>query len=151
MPLLFIDLLGVKFRWVSGGRSTAEEAFEHFRTLVAWGINEECPAAIICGTVESDCAAIDCRDASTALRIAKRIYLKGFRETERDVKTRYWVRGVIIPRSTHDAFRTPTAFRERANVDLIRYSGDLLDAINIEKCGFKGMILLIAEELERPK
>jgi hypothetical protein len=147
MPLFFVDLLGVKAQWVKGGKEAAKEAFQDFWNLIAYAVAEESSETISLGLVESDAAAIDCRDTETALRVAKRLYLKAFLKTHRHEERRPWLRGVIIPRTSEEPLRRPANFKDQLGIDLMIYSEDLLEAINVERCGFKGMRIIVADEL----
>lgn len=147
MPLFFVDLLGVKARWANGGRVAAEEAFQDFWNLIGLAMRGETPESVSLGLVESDSAAIDCASTEVALRIARRLYLATFLQTERNELKRHWLRGVILQRTSTEPLRRPSVFKKDLGVDLMLYSRDLLDAINIEKCGFKGMRVVISEQL----
>lgn len=147
MPLLFVDMLGVKARWVKGGRAAAEDAFQKFWRLIAFALRDEDSDSVTLGLLESDSAAIDCKTIAVALRIAKKLYHAAFIQTHQDDQKRLWLRGVILNRTSDGPLRTPSTFKADLGVDLMIYSGDLLDAITIEKCGFKGMRILIDQNL----
>jgi hypothetical protein len=147
MVLLFVDLLGVKARWVKGGRAAAGEAFQKFWNLIAYVISDSNADAVRSGLIESDSAAIVCEDAAAALKIAQHLYLSAFTHKYKKDEWRLWLRGVIIPKKGDGELRTPTDFKTGSNVHLMRYSDDLIEAIHFEKCGFKGMRLLVSDEL----
>jgi hypothetical protein len=147
MPLLFVDMLGVKARWQQGGRVAAEEAFQHFWGLVAYAVRGESTDTVSAGMLESDSFAIDCKDTGTALRIAQRLYRAAFLKTLDSREDRTWIRGVLLNRTESVELRRLTRFKTRAPIDLMLYSGDLLDAIAAEKSGFRGMRLLVDETL----
>ena len=147
MPLLFVDMLGVKARWLRGGRIAAEAAFQQFWGLIGYAVRGESSATIALGLVESDSVAIDCKSTGSALRIAEKMYHAAFIQTYENKEHRVWLRGVILERTTDDPLRMPSKFKKDMGIDLMLYSGDLLDAITIEKCGFKGMRVLISQSL----
>jgi hypothetical protein len=147
MPLLFVDMLGVKARWQAGGRQAAEAAFQHFWGLIGYAVREESPETVSTGILESDSFAIDCKSTSVGLRIAKRLYRAAFIRTLEKRDDRTWIRGVLLNRTGNGSLRRLTRFKTDAPIDLALYAGDLLDTIAIEKSGFRGMRLLIDETL----
>lgn len=147
MPLLFVDMLGVKARWQQGGRQAAEAAFQHFWGIIGYAVRGESAETVSAGILESDSFAIDCKTTSVALRIAKRLYLAAFIRTLERKDDRTWIRGVLLNRTNDHELRRSTLFKTKAPIDLMLYSGDLLEAIAIEKSGFRGMRLLVDEAL----
>lgn len=143
MPLLFVDMLGVKARWQHGGRAAAESTFQHFWGLIGFALREESPDTVSAGILESDSFAIDCKSTGIALRIAKRLYRAAFTRTSENKDDRTWIRGVLLNRNSDQPLRRLTTFKTKAPIDLMLYTGDLLDAIAIEKSGFRGMRFLV--------
>jgi hypothetical protein len=146
--ILFVDLLGVRSRWLRGGRPEAEAAFQDFRNLIAHGLRG-CPAnELIEGTIETDAAALTFSDVHPALRVAKRLFLAAFNQTARRESRRPWLRGCIVPRDGESELRTGSAFSgPLAQVKLMLYKPALLDAIAVEKSGYRGMRLLVSRDL----
>lgn len=148
MVILFVDMLGVKGRWIKDGRAGAEKIFQAFRGLVAYSLKETTKEEVLHGVVESDSAILVCDSASTALRIGQRLYKATFMQKERMHEDRYWFRGVIVPCEKDHVLQNRTHFNRKLNhVDIVLYKSELMDAIQVEKSGFKGMRLLIDKTL----
>jgi hypothetical protein len=150
--LLFVDLLGVRARWLRGGRPAAETAFKDFRNLIAASLRGQTSAEVSVGLIETDAAAITCKDARTALEIGKRMYRMAFNQTRTNLNRHYWLRGVIVPRFSDSPLRKAGNFAPPlGHVELTHYEPELFDAIAIEKSGIKGMRLLIDKSLITPQ
>lgn len=146
--LLFVDLLGVKSRWKSDGRSGVESAFKDFRNSIAASLKDSATGEIIDGVIESDSAALVFKNAAAALKVGSRLYNNTFLQTERNKSRRYWLRGAVVPRSAQGPLRTYGAFSGRlSSISLVHYESELLDAISIEKSGIKGMRLIVDSKL----
>lgn len=144
MILLFIDRLGVRNIWRHYGRAGAEEAFRRFEKLIAEAIEPEAPFSVLSGVVESDAAAVTCSDIGVATRIARRAFLSAFLSGESSAESRVWLRGVIVPQEDElNLFQSTTNKCGHSQLKIARFSGPLLDAIALEKCGFKGMRVLV--------
>lgn len=143
--LLFVDLLGVKARWLRGGREAAEATFSAFREQVLLSLSAIEPSRILSGGVESDSAALVCDKQSTAIGIARELFLNTFRTSGKRRFDRLWLRGVILPFAAQNDLRTesllPAPF---GHVSVFDYSQELLESIAVEKAGFRGMRLLVA-------
>ena len=146
--LLFVDLLGVRARWARGGRPAAETTFKDFRNLIAASLKGLTSAEVSVGLIETDAAAITCKDAGTALDIGRRMYRMVFDQTRTNPSRHYWLRGVIVPRVSDLPLRKVGNFAQPLQqVELTHYEPELFDAIAIEKSGVKGMRLLIDKSL----
>lgn len=146
--LLFVDLLGVRARWLQGGREAAERAFQEFRNLVATSLRNVRTEYLTHGLVESDAAALTFRNLETALCVARTMYLAAFSQTNRIA----WLRGCIVKHQEESFLRRSTSYAGRiSHVELMIYSGGLLDAISVEKSGFKGMRILVEKDLVTPE
>ena len=151
MVILFVDLLGVRSRWHKGGRDAAEEAFQAFRNLVAYSLKGLSADQVPHGLVETDAAAITCSSVDVALDLGKKLYRATFEQTARNRDSRNWLRGAIMPRQSENPLRRSTHFSDALqHVELVLYETDLLDAIQIEKSGIKGMRLIVDKELITP-
>lgn len=147
--LLFIDMLGVRASWVRNGRAGAEESFSLLQIEIRKAMLQLSRADILDAAMESDSVAIKCRSAEVAALLAIRIFRRTFGHgSSRKKDKRVWLRGVIIPISTSAKFRTP------ANISLspvplinVTYHKKLMDAIAIEKSGYRGMRCLIQKNL----
>ncbi|MGA2137604.1 MAG: hypothetical protein ABSH14_01960 [Verrucomicrobiia bacterium] len=145
--VLFVDLLGVRSKWLKDGREGAERAFKRFRTMVASSIHRSGAEKVIHGLVESDAVALTFSEVQPALEVAKRMYTAAFE----DVGRRVWLRGCIVRHNDKDELRTAKTFGgPLSQVQLMLYSAALLDAISVEKSGFKGMRLLVERQLITP-
>jgi hypothetical protein len=144
--LLFVDLLGVRSKWLVGGREAVDAAFQDFWTLIGSALRSESGQEIAHGLIESDAVAITCTNVDVALRIARRLFRVTF-ERYRNPSRRYWMRGVVIPQESQTPLRELRPYKPELNMGLMHYSAHLLDAISVEKSGFKGMRLLVSEEL----
>ena len=145
--LLFVDMLGVKSRWLSGGRGAAEYAFTAFRDFLSDAISSVPQKDLLTGLIESDSAALACRSPKVAITLGTHLYLKVFMSGVRTDKDRFWLRGVIAPHRDNDALRSEAGFSVGEGISVFSYSDPLLDAIAAEKSGVKGMRLLIAAPL----
>jgi len=144
--LLFVDMLGVRARWHQDGRAGAETAFRQFERLVTDAIRHSTGEVPISASLESDAAALVCNSQHDAVCIGKALYLDAFRVFDRKKHGRPWLRGAILPFSDDFELRS----QRPAGVGglmVIDYQPGLLEAIAVEKAGYKGMRLLISEEL----
>jgi hypothetical protein len=142
--VLFIDLLGARKRWQSGGVSEAMPTFYHFKTLVNVSARRAPAGEVLGGVIETDAAMLVCRSTIEAARIARRLYLGAF-ATRMSYRTpREWYRGCIVPHADGDFLRSGARLREPLHeVMAFRYSESALEAVSVEKSGFKGMRLLV--------
>lgn len=142
--ILFVDLLGVRSKWLKGGREAAEHAFDDFRSLIARAVKATKTKDLMEGLVESDAMALKFSTVTAALEVVKIMYLMAFKRA----KGPLWLRGCIVASSDEGYLRKPTVFSgTMSNVQLMLYSSALLDGISIEKAGFKGMRLILPKEL----
>lgn len=149
MPvILFIDVLGVRSKWLSGGQKAAEQTFQNFRTLIASSLKGAVAECLDRGVVESDSAVLTFSSLTSALQASKAIYMAAFRRKD----GRVWLRGCIIGQDDLGSLRTATTFRGKlSKVELILYNNALLEAIAVEKSGFKGMRILVESRLVTPE
>jgi hypothetical protein len=145
--ILFVDVLGVRSKWLTGGQSAAEAAFQEFRTLIAASMKGTVSDSLVRGVVESDSAALTFSGLLPALESAKALYSAAFRRK----RGRVWLRGCIVSLDGKNALRTSTTFSGKlSKVELTLYGKPLLEAIAVEKSGFKGMRLLVESRLINP-
>lgn len=148
MVVLFVDLLGTKSKWHAGGRDAAQSAFHQFATLVTTALASSPAGSVLRGGVESDACAIVFLDVIGALECAKAFFRRAFRSATSFDQPRTWVRGAITSFNGAGDLRTTHPIAPAfPHVAQIEYDGALLDAIAVEKSGFKGMRLLVAQEL----
>lgn len=153
--LLFVDILGTKSVWKEGGREGAAALFERFARLIDDEVSRD-PERVTSGGVESDCVALICPSAGDAVSVGIGLYERAFFDgpTPRTSEARIWLRGVVVPLEGPagiEWLRTASPLSTHSpNIRRERYSGDLLDAIAMEKAGFRGMRLLADSSLVTP-
>ena len=144
MVLLFIDMMGIRYRWRTEGRTGVQHAFEVFSRLIRKTLAEQTRDSVVAGGVESDSAALICSDIGSASKIAKGVFCSAFLSARTPSDPRIWLRGVIVPAGEEVDLRwdEPLA-QDHPEVIVAKYSSPLLNAIAVEKCGFKGMRVLV--------
>jgi hypothetical protein len=143
---LFVDLLGVRARWHDQGRAGAETAFKTLEDLVVSAVAEQGGGAVLAGAIESDAAAIVCSSQHAAVCIGVALYRAAFSVATSGRFARPWLRGVIVPYSGNVTLKTEQPVGA-ANLRVTAFEGGLLDAVAVEKAGYKGMRLLIDSSL----
>ena len=144
MVLLFIDMLGVKSRWHSGGLQAAESAFSVFRDVMIEAMAVVDPKKIVMGSIECDSCAIVCENLGVALDISRRAFRSVFLVAPQPEATRIWLRGAIVKHSGNFLRRTKPLISQIDQISVHEYSRSLLQAIAVEKAGFKGMRIVVA-------
>ena len=146
--ILFVDMLGARKKWQTGGVDAAVEAFDHFTRMVIAAVRAENPSAVVRGGIETDSAMFVFDGAVPALAVAKRLYHYAFTNRRHPSAPRLWLRGSMV-RDGDDMFtrRSSHIGAQFQSVDVFTYSRPALDAISIEKSGFKGMRLLAKADL----
>lgn len=148
MALLFLDLLGVKSHWSSGGRAAAQARFSQFEALISATLSIPGITAPTLGTVESDAAAFDFASDESAIRFGAALYQAAFDRPRRPADSRMWLRGTLLTAAAGSSLRTTGPLAASiAYVQKSSYSDSLLDAIAIEKSGIKGMRLVISDTM----
>lgn len=144
--LLFVDLLGARARWRSGGIEGSRDAFNRFTKLMIHAARPDM-TAVIDGAIETDSCALLCETPHVALRIAGRAFNRAFDMEAQRTGFRLWLRGAVVP-SEAPSLRTERAAGGSAKqLSIFVYSHELLDAVSVEKSGFKGMRLLVRDSL----
>lgn len=144
MVLLFIDMMGVRYRWRTEGRTGVQDAFEVFNQLIRKALGKETRDSVVAGGVESDSAALICLDIGAASKIAKEVFCSAFLSARKPSDPRIWLRGVIVPAGEKVDLRWDEQLAQNhPEVMVAKYSSPLLDAIAVEKCGFKGMRVIV--------
>lgn len=149
MPvILFIDQLGARDRWRSGGVTEAMPVFYRFKRLVNVAARRAPPGEVLSGVIETDAAMLVCQTTIEAVRIARRLFLETFLGRMNSKTPRDWYRGCIVPHQDGSFLRVGEPLRQPLHeVMAFRYSESALDAVSVEKSGFKGMRLLVKAEL----
>ena len=146
--ILFVDMLGARRRWQSGGVAESMPAFYRFRKMVNIAARRAPAGEVLDGVIETDAAMLVCQSAVEAARIAQRLYLGAFVGRMNYNAPRYWFRGCIIPHADGDFLRAGDNLREPVQeITAFRYSESALEAVSVEKSGFKGMRLLVRTDL----
>lgn len=154
--LLYIDALGLKALWRDKGQQAVKLSLSRFRDRIRSALSEASPRTVIEGGVQSDAAAILFEDPVEAVRVGVQLYLSVFMKAVPDEqhRPRLWLRGVIVSsaRSTADHLLANPLTRERRlpdweQVRVLLQSTDLFKAISQEQSGFRGMRLLIEDDL----
>lgn len=149
MNIVYLDLLGTKKKWEKGGRIAVEAAFDRFEQAVYRGLAQVGGAGIREGGIEGDSAAFVCLDPLEALRLTQAIFSYAFSTPNpEDELNRIWIRGSIVAASTGAPLRTAAPMPgPMGHLSTYRFSPEFLDAISVERSGFKGMRVLVDDRL----
>lgn len=146
--LLFVDLLGAKAQWKRDGRAGAERAFERLGELVVGGAKKLHEDELIDGLLETDSSAIVCSSVDACVRSGMEIFCNAFSMAGSSSEERPWLRGTITKLPKYAGLRSsasvPAPLRR---IKVSTLAPGLLDALSVEKSGFKGMRLLIEAAL----
>jgi hypothetical protein len=147
VPLLYVDLLGMKARYVGGGVRAARRGYTLLGELVASGLGALPEGRPVTGGVQSDAAALQFATATDAVIVGRAIFRKTFARSARN--RRLWIRGVVMSGSYPDAAlqREDQLAGAPAGVFERHFTDTLLRAVNVEQAGFRGQLLLIEEQL----
>jgi len=147
--LFFVDMLGVRSSWQKDGRKGAEGSFQLFQENIQQALLPLTRAEILDASIESDSAVFKCRNAEAAVFLALRLFRRTFaRGSNIRAERRSWLRGVIIPISRAAVFRKEQDIsRSAVLLKNFVYHRGILDAISIEKSGYRGMRCLIKSNL----
>lgn len=146
--ILFVDMLGARRRWQSGGVSESMLAFYRFKTMVNVAARRAPPGEVLDGVIETDAAMLVCQTTVEAARVAQRLYLGAFLARMNPTTPRHWFRACIVPHVAGEFLRSGDALRDPVEkITAFRYSNSALEAVSVEKSGFKGMRVLVNAEL----
>ena len=137
-------MLGVKSRWLQFGKQGAESAFKKFNELINDSV-EQSHKKPITGFVEADATALVFSDVQDACLFARTLYFNAFFTVKNDTDERIWLRGVIVSVKDVEPLRTGTDLH--TGLAVYGYSDRLLEAVQVEKSGFKGMRMVIEQSL----
>jgi hypothetical protein len=146
----FIDLLGVRARWHAGGRESAEAAFGRLEALVGEALARLAPKSLRDGAIETDSAALVFGASVDALEFIRDLFAAAFAAPRRVTDERIWIRGTVTAIQNRGALRRAAPLAGHGKVRVFRLDGGLLDAIAVEKSGFKGMRIVVEEKLLTP-
>jgi len=150
MVVAFIDMLGVRARWHEGGRASAEAAFERLETLVGEALARLAPKTLRDGAIETDSAALVFGSSEEALSFIRDLFSEAFAAPRRAKEERLWIRGTVTAIQNRGALRHSAQLAGHSKVRVYRLDAGLLDAIAVEKSGFKGMRIVVEEKLLTP-
>ena len=147
MPLLYVDMLGMKARYLRGGPRAALRSYRLLGELVQEGLEALPNGHSVSGGVQSDAACLQFASATDAVMVGRKLFSDTFRRSKRS--RLLWVRGVILTEGHPDApietakqlqHSTPDVFVREFALPLVR-------AIHAEQSGFHGQRLLIESKL----
>lgn len=151
--ILFIDLLGARANWKRGGVIAATEAFQRFTNMFIAAIRVDAASHVVGGGIETDAAMFVFDSATAALTVARRLFLWAFDNANNPEATRLWLRGSLVPCGDEVEPRRQSLIGSSCAGHVFTYTPAALDAISIEKSGFKGMRLVVRadaiDEVER--
>jgi hypothetical protein len=150
MVVAFLDLLGVRARWHEGGRASAEAAFGRLESLVAETLTRLAPKSLRDGAIETDSAAVVFGATEDALAFIRELFSEAFVAPRRAKDERLWIRGTVTAIQNRGPLRHSAHLAGQARVRVFRLDAGLLDAIAVEKSGFKGMRIVVEEKLLTP-
>lgn len=146
--ILFVDLLGARKKWQEGGVDSATAAFKQFSRLVIATFRTVGSSSIIRGGIETDAAMFVFDSATSALNAASTLFHAAFRIEKNERYPRLWLRGSLVLDGDADYVRKESrASGSLSQINITTYSKEALDSISIEKSGFKGMRLLIKNDV----
>lgn len=147
MVVVFLDLLGVRARWHEGGRESAESAFEKLEALVGETLARLAPDSLRDGAIETDSAALVFGESWEALAFIRELFSAAFVAPRKARDERLWIRGTVSTIQSRGALRREAGLSGHPKLRVFRLDGGLLDAIAVEKSGFKGMRIVVEEKL----
>jgi hypothetical protein len=146
--ILFIDMLGSRKRWQNGGVAESMSTFFRFKTMVKRAVRGAPDGEVLDGGIETDAAMLVCRSMVEAARIAQRLFLGAFGDRMNPSSPRHWYRGCIVPHMEREPLRVGDPLgKALEDVTAYRYSASALEAISVEKSGYKGMRVLVKASL----
>lgn len=148
--LLFFDVLGIKALWQQRGVDRVKRRYRFLDTIVTQSLeflSSKTRIGLIDGEIDSDSVALVFKRPADAVLAGIAIWLRAFERNERaNEDAKLYLRGVIVGTEPNAILRQPVRIK-KFSVRRTDYSNTLLDAIAIEKSGFKGMRLLIEESI----
>jgi heptaprenylglyceryl phosphate synthase len=94
MPLLYVDLLGMKARYQSGGVRSARRGYRILGEMIAEALSELPSDRPVSGGVQSDAAALQFATAVDAVIVGRAVFRETLMRSTRN--RRLWIRGVIM-------------------------------------------------------
>jgi len=151
VPLLYVDLLGMKARYQAGGVRAARRSYTLLGELVAAGLTALGAGRPVSGGVQSDAAALQFASATDAVAVGRALFGAAFARSARN--RRLWIRGVVMRGSYPGAPLQREEQLAGAPVGVFErhFTDSLLRAVNLEQSGFRGQRLLIDNDLVTPQ
>ena len=145
--LLFVDVLGTKNAWKLHGRKGVERICEWFRTTLAGILAEKLKGRLSDGLIESDSAGLIFEAPGDAITVARELILSAFGAPKDAETPRRWLRGAILCAGGNRHMRRETPIGRTGNLRGADYSNELMEALNIEKSGYRGMRVIVDRNL----
>jgi hypothetical protein len=147
MPLLYVDLLGMKSRYRTRGVNAARSGQRQLRAVVLAGLSALPADAKVSGGIQSDAAALQFLHATDAVTVGQAMMLEAVRRSSRE--QRVWIRGAIMRRGGPTSRLDTQVQLDGAPMGVFerQFKPVLMEAIHVEQAGFRGERLLIAEDL----
>ena len=146
--VLFVDMLGARKRWQTGGIAESKRSFNTFTKHMIAVTRQEVANEVEDGGIETDSAMLVCKTLQGALKIARRLYLNIFLTPMRSDAPRLWLRGCVVPHHDNVILRKESKINAPLEALCVyTYSPSALDAISVEKSGYRGMRLIVRKEL----
>jgi len=147
MPLLYIDLLGMKSRYRGRGVNAARSGQRQLMAVVLAGLSALPDGVDVSGGLQSDAAALQFLHATDAVTAAQAMMTEAFRRSSRE--QRVWIRGAILRRGGPKSRLDTQIQLKGAPVGVFerQFKEVLMEAIHVEQAGFRGQRLLIAGDL----
>lgn len=147
MPLLYVDVLGMKARWQSADLGAVRVAYQTFEQLVGDALDALPADVYFEAGVQSDAAAIVVGDVGNAVEIGRAMF-RGALELS-NAQERFWMRGVIVSAPAGlDALETlEIGPRNGGQLSTRHFSDELLGAVLAEQTGPRGARLLVQRTL----
>lgn len=151
MVLLYLDVLGMKSRWESGGVVAAKAAYRTFDLVIRHALEavDSGVSQSATGGIQSDAGSFVLPNVSSGIVLGTAIFREAFRRSGTPVigRERFWLRGAIIEIEDDELEATEQFHENFPNVKKRVFSDDLLNAINVEQSGYRGQRLLVQESL----
>src|SRR3982751_5189568 len=94
MPLLYVDMLGMKARYHRGGPRAALNGYRLLGELVREGLEALPDGHAVSGGVQSDAVCLQFASVAAAVTVGRKLFSDTFRRSKRS--RLLWVRGVIV-------------------------------------------------------
>lgn len=147
MPLLYVDMLGMKARYHRGGPRAALRGYHLLGELVREGLEALPEGHAVSGGVQSDAACLQFASVNDAITVGRKLFSDTFRRSKRS--RLLWVRGVIVDEGHPEApIETNRQLQDSTPDVFVReFALPLVRAIHAEQSGFHGQRLLIESKL----